>query len=295
MMKWVAGCLLAVASSLAFANVEVVATTSTMGMLARTVGGDLVQVTVLAPPDRDPHFLQARPSMMAALRRAELLVAVGAELEMGWLPAAVQGAGNPRINPGQPGYFEAAAQVELIDVGGPADRSRGDVHLEGNPHINLDPLRMTQVALALAGRLAQIDPQHANAYRQRAESFGAQVAGRLPRWRDQVKDAPGAVIYHKDADYLLLLLGVPLLGYVEAFPGIPPSARQLKALIDRLKGRQGVVLQVTYQPERGARMVARELGWAHQALAAEPPLEADAEAWLGLIDGWVTALADAPK
>jgi zinc/manganese transport system substrate-binding protein len=118
----------------ACAAVNVVATTSSMGMLARTVGGDAVKVTVLSPPDRDAHFLLARPSMMVALRRADLLVAVGAELEVGWLPAAIQGASNPKILPGQPGYFEGAAQIELIDVGQAADRSKGDVHPMGNPH-----------------------------------------------------------------------------------------------------------------------------------------------------------------
>ena len=114
--------------------VDVVATTSSMGMLARTVGGEIVAVTVLAPPDRDAHSLLARPSMMIALRRADLLIAVGADLEVGWLPAALRGASNPRILPGQQGYFEGAAQLILLETGQLADRARGDIHPSGNPH-----------------------------------------------------------------------------------------------------------------------------------------------------------------
>ena len=291
MIKWMIGLLLMVVSSITIASVNVVATTTSMGMLARTVGGDAVNVTILAPPDRDAHFLQARPSMMAAARRADLLIAVGAELEIGWLPAVQQGAGNPRINAGQLGYFEAAAQIDLIDVGGPADRSRGDIHLEGNPHFNLDPQRMAQVAKSLAERLALLDPAQAERYRERALQFSTEVEQRIPGWRAKAEGAPGIVTYHKDADYLVRWLDVPLHGYVEAYPGIPPTARQLRSLIDNLQGKSGIVLQTNYQPPRGARLVANELGWPYRALAVEPPMDAKAEAWFALIDSWVEAIA----
>lgn len=291
MIKWITGLLLLATSSLAMAGIQIVATTSSMGMLARTVGGEAVEVSVLAPPDRDAHFLQARPSMMAALRRADLLLAVGAELEVGWLPAALQGAGNPGINPGQSGYFEAAAQVGLIDAGGPADRSLGDVHPAGNPHVTLDPQRMVIIAKALAGRLGGLDPANAADYSARARAFAEQIEERLPVWRKQVVAAPGVLLYHKDGNYLMQALAVPILGYVEAIPGIPPTARQLKGLIDSLQGQRGIVLQANYQPDRGARFVAAELGWPHRALAIEPPLDAKADAWLALIDSWVAAIA----
>ena len=142
--------LAATGSALAEAKLDIVATTSSMGFLARTVGGDQVKVTVLAPPDRDAHSLLAKPSMMVALRNADLLVAVGADLEIGWLPAALQSANNPKILPGTPGYFDGGAQLDLIEKGGGADRSKGDVHPLGNPHFYLDPQRMAQLASALA-------------------------------------------------------------------------------------------------------------------------------------------------
>lgn len=278
---------------LAGPQLEVVATSSSLGMLAREIGGERVAVTVLAPPDRDLHDLQARPSMMRALRGADLLVAVGADLEIGWLPAALQGAANPDIQPGQPGYFEAAAQIELMDAGVPADRARGDVHPAGNPHFNLDPLRMARVAEALAARLGELDPAGRDAYRRRAEAFAAAVRSRLPEWKARAAGAPGAVLYHPDGDYLLQLLEVPILGYLEPVPGIPPTARHLKQLVEQLQGRPGVILRQAYQPARGPERLAEALGWPVAVVALEPPLEAGAQGYFALIDQWVDALASA--
>lgn len=270
---------------------SVVATTSSMGMLAAAVGGSEVKVTVLAPPDRDPHTLQARPQMMVALRGADLLVAVGAELEAGWLPAALQGAANGRVQPGGPGYFEAAAQVPLLEAGAAADRSQGDVHPGGNPHLALDPERMTAVARALAARLSSLDPPHGAEYRARAEAFARAVAVHVPAWREKARGVPGIVAYHRDVNYLAVFLGVPVLGYVEPLPGIPPSAPYLKELTDRLRGKKGVVVHTDFQPGKGPEFVAKALGWPVVRLPIEPPLGATAEVWLSLLDRWVEGIA----
>jgi zinc/manganese transport system substrate-binding protein len=290
-MKTVLLSLLLLATSAADASLSVVASTSNMGMLARTVGGDAVKVTVLAPPDRDPHTLQARPSMMLALRGADLLVAVGAELEVGWLPAGLSGASNPKIYPGQSGYFEAAAQIPLIDKTAGADRSRGDVHPMGNPHVFLDPERMAAIARALGGRLGQLDPAHAAAYAANAEAFAKAVAERVPRWKAEAAGAKGVVLYHKDANYLFALLGVPVLGYVEPLPGIPPTAQHLSDLVTRLAGTKGVVLFTDYQPSQGPEFVAGKLGWKAIRLPIEAGPTADAGAYFKLIDSWVNAVA----
>lgn len=273
------------------ADLKIVATTSTMGMLARTVGGEGVRVKTLAPPDRDAHYLQAKPSMMKDLRRADLVVAVGAELEVGWLPLAIQRAANPRIQPGQNGYFEAAAQVALLETGAAADRALGDVHPAGNPHVNLDPQRMAKIAQALAARLGELDGARAGKYHQRAEDFAAQVAERLPLWRKTVQHAPGVVLHHKDANYLMALLDVPVLGYIEPVPGIPPTASYLKKLVNSLKGQKGVILRVNYQPAQGADFLQRQLGWPTAALPLDPPLGAEAQAYWQLLDQWIAALA----
>jgi len=275
------------------APLNVVATTSSMGMLARVVGGDAVRVTVLAPPDRDAHYLLAKPSMLVALRRADLLVAVGADLEIGWLPAALQSANNPRVLPGQGGYFEGAAQVDLIEKGEAADRARGDVHPMGNPHYYMDPQRMARIASALAARLAAMTPAAAGAFTSRAEAFGRAVTARVPEWRRQAAGAPGAVFFHKDANYLAQLLEVKILGYVEPVPGIPPPASHLRDLVARLKGTRGVIIHATFQPDEGPQFLAKSLGWKVAALPLEVGLEADTSAYLAHIDRWVAAVASA--
>ena len=273
-------------------GLEVVATSPSMGALVRTLAPDAT-LTVLAGPNRDLHTLQAKPTMIHALRKADLVVAIGAELEVGWLPAAISSAANPRILPGREGYFEAAAQVPLLEVGGPADRALGDVHPAGNPHVNLDPTRMAQVAEALAARLAQLDPAGASAYRSNAERFAGEVARRLPDWEARLSGAPGAVLYHSDAIYLLDRFGVPLLGTIESVPGVPPSGRDIRKLASSLSGKRGVIIYAPYQAPKAPRKLGRDLGWTVAVLPLEPPLSADGNGYLRHIDRWVTTLAGA--
>ena len=275
----------------ATAALNVVATTSSMGVLVKSVAGDSVKLTVLAPPDRDAHMIQARPSMMVALRNADLFVSVGAELEIGWLPAALQGANNGKILPGTPGYFEAAAQVELIESGRAADRSQGDVHPMGNPHVYMDPSRMADIAEALAGRLASLDAANAAKYQGGAAAFRKAVEARVPGWKQKASGAKGVLLFHKDLNYLTTLLGVPVLGYIEPLPGIPPTAAHLKELTDRLKGQKGVILYTSYQPGQGPDFLSRSLGWPKVRLPLEPAVGASAEEYLKLIDQWVDGVA----
>jgi zinc/manganese transport system substrate-binding protein len=275
---------------LSAAALEVAATTPNMGMLARAVGSGHLNVTVLAPGDRDVHYLEARPSMMVGLRRADLLVAVGGELEVGWLPAAVRGAANPRILPGRMGYFEAAGTVPLLDEGTPADRALGDVHPEGNPHIYLDPLRMAAAAEALAERLAELDAANGEAYRANARAFAQRMEQEVAEWRARAAGAPGVLLYHKDADYLMDRLGVPVHGYVEPLPGIPPTARHIRQLVSELDGRAGVAFHMVYEPARGPERVARELGWQVHRMHNNVPVGGTIDDYVALIESWVTRL-----
>ena len=199
MKKTVIFSLLVLFSTQALASINIVATTSSMGMLSRTIGGDLVKVTELAPPDRDVHTLQVRPSMMQALRQAQLVVSIGAELEQGWLPPAIESSSNPKILPNSMGYFEAAAQAPLIDAQANANRSQGDVHPLGNPHVQLDPVKMADIGLALAERLSKLDAANAAKYRQNAQQFKAAVEAKLPQWQKLSAGSTGVILYHKDA------------------------------------------------------------------------------------------------
>jgi len=273
----------------------VVASSSSTGMLVREVAGDQVKLQILAPPDRDLHYLQARPSMIRALRHADLVTALGAELEVGWLPLAIQQAANPKILPGRHGYFEAAAQVDLLEPGGAADRALGDVHPVGNPHLNMDPVRMARVGLALAERLTQLDPTHAADYRRRAQAFQAKVDQRLPQWRSRTEGAPGVVSFHRDVDYLLDRFQVPLLGTLEPVPGVPPTAAHIRQLTQDLRGRRGVILFTDYQPAQAPEALAEALGWPTARLPLEPPLDADGAAYLAHMDHWMEALASASQ
>ena len=274
-------------------KLDVVTTSSTGAMLVREVAGSHVRITVLGPPDRDLHYLQARPSMMRALRSADLLVAVGADLEVGWLPVALRQCANPAVLPGRSGYFEFAAHVELVDIGGVADRSLGDVHPLGNPHVHMDPVRIQVLVEALADRMAELDPHHAHHYRDHAHAFVSAIDQALPRWQQAVDQAPGAVLFHQDASYLFYRFGVTLHGFLEPVPGIPPTAAHIKALTDQLAGARGVVIHTTFQPEQAPKALGRALGWPVRRLSLEPPIDAHGEEYIAHIDAWIDAIASA--
>jgi len=279
----------------ALAELDIVASSSSTGVLVREIAGDKANLKILAPPDRNLHYLQARPNMIRALRRADLLLSLGGDLEVGWLPMAIKQSTNSRIQPGTSGYFEAAAQVNLLEVGGPADRSHGDVHPTGNPHVNMDPVRMAEVATALAERLAVLDSQHADIYRARAREFSKRVDERVSTWREQLSNPPGAVSFHKDVIYLLKRLDIPYWGSLEPVPGVPPTASHISTMVNELRGKKGVVLFTTYQPEQAPAKFADSLGWQQVRLPLEPPLDADGDGYLSHMQRWIDGLASASK
>ncbi len=276
--------------SLAETPLRVAATTPNMAMLARTVGGSAVTVQTLAPGDRDVHYLEARPSMLAHLRRADLVVAVGADLEAGWLPVALQRAANPAIQPGRSGYLALAEHLDLLAADQPADRALGDVHPLGNPHFYYDPQRMALAAQLLATRLGELRPETAADFQQRADAFAQLINSQLPHWQTRSAQAPGAVLYHKNAVYLLERFQIPVLAYIEPLPGIPPSGRHLRHLVQQLRSRQGVILHLVFEPARGPAFLSRQLGWPVHVMHGEVAPDGSAEDYVALIDGWITAL-----
>src|SRR4051794_37507616 len=181
-LKTITALALAVVAAPALAALNIFATVPEWGALATELGGDKVSVYTATNALQDPHHIEAKPSLIARARNADLVVATGAELEIGWLPLVAQQSGNPKIRPGQPGYFEAASLIALLDKPSRLDRAEGDVHAAGDPHIQTDPRNIARVAAALAQRLAQLDPANAAYYQERFRSFDERWRAAIARW-----------------------------------------------------------------------------------------------------------------
>ena len=228
--------------------------------LAEELGGDKVKTFSATTALQDPHHVEARPSLIAKLRRADLAVCTGAELEIGWMPVLLRRAGNAKVQPGQPGYFEAAAFVERLNKLETVDRSMGDVHAGGNPHVHTDPRRIATIAARLAERLAQIDPDNAANYRARHDDFSRRWQFALQDWSRRAAPLKGtrAVAHHKDWVYLYDWLGLVDAGTLEPKPGVPPSAAhlaKLKAELERAPAR--VVIRTPHQDPRPSDWLAQ--------------------------------------
>jgi zinc/manganese transport system substrate-binding protein len=220
----------------AHAALKVLATTPDWGALTTELGGERVDVYVATTALQDVHRVEAKPSLVARARTADLVVATGAELEVGWLPVLIRESGNSRIQPGSAGYFEAASALKLLEVPTKLDRSMGDVHPQGNPHVQLDPRNITLVAHALTAKLSALDPAQAAYYQARARDFDARWADAIKRWEAKAAPLRGekVVIMHRDQAYLCHWLGLNEVASIEPKPGVPPTASYLGQLVTRL-------------------------------------------------------------
>jgi zinc/manganese transport system substrate-binding protein len=218
------------------AALRVLATSADWGALVHELGGDKVDVYNATTAFQDVHRVDAKPSLVARARNADLIVATGAELEIGWLPVLLQESGNARVQPGSAGYFEAARQLRLLEVPSKVDRSMGDVHPDGNPHVQLDPRNIATVARALTARLSAVDAPNAGYYAARGADFQQRWQQATTRWEQQAAPLKGAgvVVIHKDQSYLLQWLGLREIAAMEPKPGVPPSSGYLAALVTRL-------------------------------------------------------------
>jgi zinc/manganese transport system substrate-binding protein len=251
----------------AHAALRVLACEPEWGALAQELGGSLVEVSVatsaLQDALQDPHQIQAKPSLIARARNADLVVCTGAELEIGWLPVLLQQSGNAKVQPGQPGHFAAADFVRKLDVPSALDRSQGDVHAAGNPHIQTDPRLIAQVAVALAARLQQVDPAHAPQYAQRQADFAQRWQLALTRWTTLAAPLKGAAVVsqHKAYVYLYDWLGLKEVAVLEPKPGVEPMPAHLQEVLATLKGMPArMVLYSAYQDPRPSEWLSRNAG-----------------------------------
>jgi zinc/manganese transport system substrate-binding protein len=254
--------LLLCAALPAHAQLRILATTADWGALATELGGDKVDVYTATTALQDVHQVNAKPSLVARARTADLVVANGAELEIGWLPVLVQESGNPKIRPGSPGHFEATSAVKLMDIPTSVDRSLGDIHSQGNPHIQLDPRNIAVVAQALTKRLASIDAANAAYYQARGADFQARWTAAMAKWDAQGAPLRGkrVVVIHKDQAYLSRWLGLQHVAAIEPKPGVPPSAGYLAELVTRLSASPPhMILRNAYNDPKAAEWLSKRI------------------------------------
>jgi len=237
----VAALLMSSIPTFAHADLKVFATVPEWGALAETLGGDKVKIYTATTALQDPHRIQARPSLIAQARSANLLIATGASLEAGWLPTVQREANNAALGTGQPGYFVASQYVRMLDVPASVDRSMGDVHAEGNPHIQTDPRNLLPIARALSKRMEELDPANAAYYRMRGEQFQKDWQANLQRWQTLAAPLRGIKVWYQHDGYVYLnqWLGLTKVGLLEPIPGVDPSTRQLSEVLQRQQSLQG--------------------------------------------------------
>ncbi|MGB7991207.1 MAG: zinc ABC transporter substrate-binding protein [Candidatus Methylophosphatis roskildensis] len=255
--------LAALAAWPAQAALNVLATVPELAALAQEIGGDKVIVASATTAAQDPHRIEARPSLIARARNADLVIATGAELEIGWLPVLQRESGNARIQPGRPGYFEAARFVTLIEKPAVLDRSQGDVHADGNPHLHLDPRNIAAVADVLAARLAELDAANAAHYAARLKDFRSRWQAAVTRWQTQAAPLKGVSVveHHKNWSYLLHWLDMRSAFTLEPKPGVEPSVAHLGEVLARQKSEPAkMVLYTNYQSPRASQWLAERAG-----------------------------------
>ncbi len=255
--------LLLLAPATAHAALNVYACEPEWAALATELGGDDVKVFAATTARQDPHQIQARPALIARLRNADLVVCTGSELEIGWMPVLLRQAANGRVQPGTPGYFEATRYVRMLEVPAVLDRAMGDIHPGGNPHIQTSAPNIRAVAVALAGRLAEVDAPHAAAYAQRRDTFLKRWDEAMARWQTQAAPLKGAhfVSYHREWVYLATWLGMEESITIEPKPGVPPGSAYLAQVLDDAPRRNArLVVYAAYQDARAPSFVAEKTG-----------------------------------
>ena len=290
--------LLATAGLPASAALKVLATTPDWGALTQELGGDQVNVYVATTAMQDVHRVEAKPSLVARARSADLVVATGAELEVGWLPVLIQESGNARVQPGAAGYFEAAPALRLLEVPSKLDRSMGDIHPQGNPHVQLDPHNIQAVARALSAKLSQLDPGQAAFYAARARDFEARWDAAIKRWESRAAPLKGApvVVMHRDQAYLCHWLGLVEVASIEPKPGVPPTAAYLGTLVGKLTTTPAkLILLNAYNDPKAANWLAERVHTPVVVLPYSVGGSPEAKNLFGLFDDTLNKLLAAGK
>jgi zinc/manganese transport system substrate-binding protein len=296
-MKKIFGILLLLSSFRAFA-LNVFTCEPEWASLAQELGGDKISVFAATTARQDPHRIEARPSLIAHMRGADLVVCTGSELEVGWLPLLFSQAGNGRVRPGTPGYLEASRLVQRLEIPTSVDRSLGDIHPSGNPHVHLDPRNIAKIAPVLTARLAEVDPPNAEYYRGRGADFAKRWQAGLERWTARAAPLKGMaiVVYHKDFSYFINWSGMREAGSLEPKPGIPPSPAHLAELVDEMKRNPAkVIVYEAYNSPQAAEFLSSRTGIPSVMLPFTVGGNDRARDLFGLFDDTVDRLLGAAK
>lgn len=283
--------------ALAQGEVRVVTTLPVFAELVKEIGGDKVNVEAIASPIQDPHFVEAKPSFILDAGKADLWVEAGMSLEIGWAPLVLQGSRNGDIQPGAPGYVDASLHVQKLGVpAGRIDRSRGDVHPEGNPHYWLDPLNTVPITADITLALTRLDPANAGYYADRRRAFLAEIDRRMEGWKARMAPLRGrpVVSYHESWEYFARRFGLELIGKLEPKPGIPPSPSHLARLIGQMKQADArLILVEPYYEKKNPQLLSRETGAEVVELPNQPG--AGSDSYFGMIDQIVDRLTTAAR
>jgi zinc/manganese transport system substrate-binding protein len=253
--------LLIAAPTSAFAKVNVFACAPEWGALTEEIGGDKVDVYTASHANQDIHYMRAKPSLLAAMRKADLVVCSGASLEIGWLPILLQKAGNAQVQEGGLGSIMASDYVPRLEVMQNVDRSMGHVHPEGNPHVHLDPDNIVLVSKVIAERLSDIDAANSMFYMDQYTNFANQWRQAISKWEKQASSLKGqkVVVYHKSWTYLLNWLGIETVASLEPKPGIPPNASHLEKILQDVEGQQVVGILITpFENQKPAKWLSEK-------------------------------------
>ena len=283
---------------IAQAKLHVVATLPDFGSLAREIGGDKIDLAVLAKPTEDPHFVDARPSFVVSLRNADVLIDGGAELELDWLPPLLQNARNSKLEIGKPGRVQASQGIRLMNVPTNVTRAAGDVHALGNPHFSVDPIIAKAIAQHIAKAFATVDPPSAAFYDANYKKFEATINAKLQGWGALMQPFQGqhVVAYHDSWPYFAHRFGVSIDVFLEPKPGIPPSPSHLTDVIQKMKEYHiKAIIVEPYHDRRIAEKVARSTDAKVIDFAQFPGGIPNTDTYVALIDQLVKRLADALK
>ena len=267
------------------------------GSLMHELAGDIDSVDVGTTALQDVHVIEAKPSLIAKVRRADLVVCSGADLEIGWLPQLIRQAGNSKVASG-PGYFMAADQITTLEKPSKLDRSEGDIHPQGNPHFQMDPNRVLAVAKALAARLAELDPKNAATYQQKLADFSARWQTATKAWEAKAAPLKGrkVVVHHMAWIYLTQWLGMEQIGALEPKPGVPPTSAHLASLIDLTKSSNTLaILRAAYQDPKPSDWLSEHTGVPAVTLPFTVGGDAQAKDLFGLFDSTIDKLLAVAK